>query len=270
MEVHSLPLNLGFCKGNNVGLNYSKGSYIVLLNNDTYVSQTWLEELVNTMDSNPSIGICQSKIVDFEGKNPLYGNILGVYGNCTVKSSSNLGDGIVEIAFYASGTSLIIRRTVIEKVGYLFDEAQYSGDLDLSWCVHLIGLRVVTNVNSVCYHYHSYSSKIVLRNPVNVRYVVFKDLLQSYTKNYDFAFLIRRVPIFIYIGFIESLYLSIEYRSPVVYGMLKGLFWNIFNLADTWRKHVKIQLIRTTPDSSIENAMLPYPSELYFIKQKLK
>ena len=39
--------NMGFARGNNQGANASTGEYIVLLNNDTIVTSSWLTRLIN-------------------------------------------------------------------------------------------------------------------------------------------------------------------------------------------------------------------------------
>ena len=49
--------NLGFSAGNNVGLAAATGEYLVLLNNDTYVTPNWVRTLVNHLRRNPRIGI---------------------------------------------------------------------------------------------------------------------------------------------------------------------------------------------------------------------
>jgi GT2 family glycosyltransferase/glycosyltransferase involved in cell wall biosynthesis len=49
--------NLGFAAGNNVGLAAATGEYLVLLNNDTYVTPNWVRTLVNHLRRNPGIGI---------------------------------------------------------------------------------------------------------------------------------------------------------------------------------------------------------------------
>ena len=48
--------NLGFAKGNNVGLNRATGEYVVLLNNDTYVAPGAIHAMVRHLSSNPELG----------------------------------------------------------------------------------------------------------------------------------------------------------------------------------------------------------------------
>ncbi|MEM3610310.1 MAG: glycosyltransferase, partial [Candidatus Anstonellales archaeon] len=107
ISIVKLPNNTGFCNGNNIGFKYTKGIYVVLLNNDTYVSPTFLEELVKSMDSNSSIGICQSKIIDLRNKCYVYGNFLVVYGKNSFSKPFKIEDDLFEGAFYASGAALI-------------------------------------------------------------------------------------------------------------------------------------------------------------------
>ena len=49
--------NLGFAGGNNRGIERARGAYIVLLNNDTYVTQGWLADLVGYLRRDPSLGL---------------------------------------------------------------------------------------------------------------------------------------------------------------------------------------------------------------------
>ena len=49
--------NLGFAAGNNVGLSIATGDYLVLLNNDTVVTQGWVMTLLRHFQALPSLGL---------------------------------------------------------------------------------------------------------------------------------------------------------------------------------------------------------------------
>jgi GT2 family glycosyltransferase/glycosyltransferase involved in cell wall biosynthesis len=49
--------NLGFAAGNNVGLSIATGDYLVLLNNDTVVTQGWIVTLLRHFKANPNLGL---------------------------------------------------------------------------------------------------------------------------------------------------------------------------------------------------------------------
>ena len=55
--------NLGFAAGNNAAIRQARGKYVVLLNNDTRVEPSWLQELVRVAASDDSIGACTSKLL---------------------------------------------------------------------------------------------------------------------------------------------------------------------------------------------------------------
>ena len=49
--------NLGFSGGNNVGLRAATGDFLVLLNNDTYVTPGWVRGLCNHLREDPGLGL---------------------------------------------------------------------------------------------------------------------------------------------------------------------------------------------------------------------
>ena len=49
--------NLGFAAGNNRGLEAAAGEYLVVLNNDTYVTPGWLPDLVRHLRQDPGLGL---------------------------------------------------------------------------------------------------------------------------------------------------------------------------------------------------------------------
>ena len=50
--------NKGFAGGNNIGMQYATGDYIMLLNNDTVVTRGWLTNMVKHLQKNPGYGMC--------------------------------------------------------------------------------------------------------------------------------------------------------------------------------------------------------------------
>ena len=56
VEVIENGSNLGFAKGNNVGLERATGEYVLLLNNDTFVAPGAVHAMVRHLRANPKIG----------------------------------------------------------------------------------------------------------------------------------------------------------------------------------------------------------------------
>jgi GT2 family glycosyltransferase/glycosyltransferase involved in cell wall biosynthesis len=49
--------NLGFAAGNNVGLRAATGEYVILLNNDTYVTRGWVRDLIRPLMLDQKVGL---------------------------------------------------------------------------------------------------------------------------------------------------------------------------------------------------------------------
>ncbi|OQX96614.1 hypothetical protein B6I21_00470, partial [candidate division KSB1 bacterium 4572_119] len=76
-DIHLLKSdnNIGFAGGNNLGLEYAlKKDFdlFLLLNNDTVVEKYFLNELINCMEKDASVGICGSKIYYYQNKSKIW------------------------------------------------------------------------------------------------------------------------------------------------------------------------------------------------------
>ncbi|OQA93353.1 MAG: N-acetylglucosaminyl-diphospho-decaprenol L-rhamnosyltransferase [Microgenomates group bacterium ADurb.Bin219] len=60
--------NVGFARGNNVGLKIANGRYILFLNSDTEIFPGSLKEAIDFMDSDKTIGAMTPKTVLYSGK----------------------------------------------------------------------------------------------------------------------------------------------------------------------------------------------------------
>ena len=66
-KVVRTPKNLGFVGACNTGAASARGEFVVFLNNDTIVSDGWLDPLVDTLDRDPEIGIAGSRLLFGDG-----------------------------------------------------------------------------------------------------------------------------------------------------------------------------------------------------------
>ncbi len=60
--------NLGFSKGNNIGVAQAKGEYICILNPDTVVAEDTFIKLLKFADQQVNIGIVGCKLIDGKGQ----------------------------------------------------------------------------------------------------------------------------------------------------------------------------------------------------------
>ncbi len=173
--------NLGFAGGNNVGIKKALedgADYLLLLNNDTLVSPDFLAELVQTAESEARIGIVGPKIyfteeqiannrkqerkIWFGGGKLNWLKTKGHHANYGVSDadvSSNSKFQILD-SEYITGCCLLIKRTVIERIG-LLSEDYFLYYEDVDWCLKAkkAGFRVVYVPGAHIWHKVSRSAK---------------------------------------------------------------------------------------------------------------
>lgn len=135
--------NLGFAAGNNEGIKCAleKGAdFIFILNNDTIVTKTLLQELMAVMSKDASVGIAGPKILYYYQKDKIWfagGRISLLLGNSwhignREKDSQRYQKVIAQD--YQTGCALLIRRGVVDKVG-LFDCEYFAYFEDADLCL---------------------------------------------------------------------------------------------------------------------------------------
>ena len=156
--------NLGYCGGNNVGIQHASGEFIVILNPDTIVEPNWINELISAYNEFGE-GLYQPKILSLNEENVIQstGNMLHIFGFGFARDKGNkVTNKVEEIQKigYASGTCLFTSRAVLNKVG-LLDEFLflYHDDLDLGWRAAQIGINSYYVPKSKIFHVESYSLK---------------------------------------------------------------------------------------------------------------
>ena len=135
--------NEGFSKACNRGMRISDADYICLLNNDTLVTHGWLSEMIRIANTQQEIGIV----------NPA-SNTFGEPPNRILpeKEVIEMGSSI--------GFCLLIKRQVIEKIGYLdegFEQAYYE-DVDYCFRAKQAGFLCVLAQRAYVFHVGEASS----------------------------------------------------------------------------------------------------------------
>ena len=158
--------NLGYSGGCNFGAKNAKGEYIIFLNNDTFHTKNWIEELISFLDKNPQAGAAQPKILnaikrdtfDYAGGAGGYIDkycfpfVRGRIFNSLEKDSKQYDD--IKKIFWASGAAFIIRSELLQQLNY-FDNIYfaYMEEIDLCWRLQALGLGVWNVPTSIIYHY---------------------------------------------------------------------------------------------------------------------
>jgi hypothetical protein len=197
--------NYGYAKGNNLGVNYADGEYLVFLNVDTAVEHDWLIELIEFLNSHTDVGIVQCKLKSMDDRTVLdcTGHFIDWFGIAFVLGHGERDEGQYESItriFAASGAAFGIRRNVFEKLGG-FDEDFFMlfEEDDLCWRGWIAGYAVFYVPNSVVYH-----KSAAIRSTVGTYktlYLSRRNRMVSMLKNYSVANLLRFMPMNIILVF---------------------------------------------------------------------
>lgn len=169
--------NLGFAKGNNLGLKKASGKYILFLNSDTEIFPNALKETIDFMESDSKIGAMTPKTLLFSGKmdsdchrgfptpwasityflglEKLFpkSKIFGQYHKFFLDLSKTHE---IDAGF---GTFMVVRKEVVNQVGgwdenYFF----YGEDLDYFYRIKQAGWKVMFYSKPLLRHHKGASS----------------------------------------------------------------------------------------------------------------
>jgi GT2 family glycosyltransferase len=160
---------LGYTRAANQGLSASKAEYVILLNSDTIVSDYWLEGLVRCGESDPAIGIVGplSNAATWQSVPERF----GANGDWEVNALSNgydvdtmslmvrhLGPRRWPKVLLLNGFCLALKRSVVERIGYLDEEAFPDGyGEENDYCLRAAEAGFLLAVADDVYVYHAKS-----------------------------------------------------------------------------------------------------------------
>lgn len=261
--------NLGFAGGNNVGYKKAKGGYILFLNNDTYVTKTFVTEMVNVLESDSSIAGVQAKIYSMDHHNKL--DSIGAFLTNTgfLYHYRYLQEDQVkydkEIYLYtAKGACMMFRKSIIEKVG-LFDEDFFAYFEETDFChrVWLAGYTVMYAPKAVIYHKIGGTANSM--NNAFIQYHSFKNRINSYLKNLGSSEVIKIFPLHFIFCEIAALGFLFKGKPALFLAINKAILWNIKSFKKTMEKRKKVQYsIRKKDDSEFINKIKVDPGFSYY------
>lgn len=164
--------NVGFGRTVNVGLRASVGEYILVLNNDTWVHEGALDQMIGFLDVHADVGIVGPRVLSGDGSLqqqcrrripsptaallyftgvarmfPKNRRVAGYLMTAADENSTTEVDAV-------SGACLMVRRAVLDRI-HGFDEEYflYGEDMDFCWRTKLAGWKVVYHPTAVITHF---------------------------------------------------------------------------------------------------------------------
>jgi len=156
--------NLGFVRACNRGAFLARGRYIVLLNNDTEVTDGWLDALISVFRNHPDAGLVGSKLVYPDGTLQEAGGICWNDGSAwnfgRNQDPSRPEFNYLRETDYCSGACIALPAELWHRLRG-FDDVYapaYYEDTDLAFRVREAGYRVYFQPRSVVVHHEGKSN----------------------------------------------------------------------------------------------------------------
>jgi O-antigen biosynthesis protein len=166
--------NLGFAGANNAAVARGTAPYILLLNSDVRVTDTWLQPMVEEMETNFRAGVVGAKLLFFpevhkpfrDGRNP---RPAGMVQHAGVAFNIGRQPFHIHIGWAAdnprldkrkslqavTGAALLTRRALWDKVGGLNLVYTQGNFEDIEYCLRIkdMGFEIIYRPDAAIYHY---------------------------------------------------------------------------------------------------------------------
>ncbi|MBI5505861.1 MAG: glycosyltransferase family 2 protein [Deltaproteobacteria bacterium] len=154
----ALPVNTGFCGGNNRAYAQARADLVLLLNNDAEVRADFVEKMITAADLDAEFGMFAACIRMYDRREIFDSTGLLIYPDGICRSRGWLEKDVgqydrVDEVLAPNGCAAMYRRAMLDDVGFL-DEAYfaYLEDLDLGLRGQLRGWRCRYVPDAVVYH----------------------------------------------------------------------------------------------------------------------
>lgn len=225
--------NLGFTGGNNWGMRQAKGEFIFIVNNDTEVTSSLLDVLLEPFYEDETIGVTCPKIrfyahpsiIQYAGFNPI-----DVFtGRTTAVGNQQEDKGQFDKSGYthgAHGCAMMVKKEVINKIG-MFPEKFFIYYEEWDWSARILkaGYKIYYQAEGLIYHKESIT--MGKQSAIKVYYHTRNRILYMRRNTNVFQFLFF-ILFFTFVSTPKAI-LKFLFSKQFVHlkSYLKGITWNL-------------------------------------------
>lgn len=205
--------NVGFPRGNNIGLREASGDYLLLLNPDTVVVADALAVLVSYLQANPNVGAVGPQLLNPDGsvqssRRRFPTTATGFFESTWLEGLApgvlrryyalDLPDDATADVDWLTGACIMVPRSTYEVVGGM-DEGYFMYSEELDWCRRIkeSGRRVVYYPVAQVIHHVGKSSE----QAVTARHINFNRAKLRYFRKYHGRFMAAGLRVFLLAGY---------------------------------------------------------------------
>ncbi len=248
VQMIQLPKNYGFAEGYNRGMEYIDAEYTVILNSDVSVKTEWLDPILEAMDNDPTLAICQPKILSLEEKDSFeYAGASGGfldslgYPYCRGRIFNNLekdnGQYDDEMSIdWASGAAMVVRTEVFKNLGG-FDSDYFAHMEEIDFCIRArkCGHKIKVIPQSTVFHLGG--GTLDYSSPRKVK-LNFRNSLYTLYKNENAGSLIWKLPVRLILDGVAAAKFLTEGKTSNIKAII-GAHWKFFSQIPTLTKKRK-------------------------------
>ena len=277
-SVHALPMNenKGFAGGYNFGLNRIVADYFLIVNSDIEVTPGFIEPLVELLENNPDIGVCQPKLLSLDERDHFeYAGAAGGWIDrlclpfargrvlTTLEKDTGQYDTTTEI-FWATGACMCFSSKLFHKTGGFYDYYfMHQEDIDLCWRIRNMGYSIYACPTSIVFH--KGAGTLSWENSLKT-FLTFRNNYILISRNLPFFHAGAVVTIRLATDFLGIFYFLLRREPGISKAMLKAALSYIWWLF-THREKANPQPKGWKKKSCIYNGTILFP---YFFRNKRK
>jgi len=232
--------NLGFAGGNNIGIEQAKGDYLLLLNNDTEITNNLIDVLKAELDRDSTIGLVSPLIIYYQDPDIIqYAGFTEMnYLTCrnagigSFEKNNGQYDNDSRQTAFIHGAAVMCRKADLEKTG-LMDERYFLYYEELDWCERFkrAGKKIWFTGKTKIYHKESIS---VGKESIIKTYFMTRNRMLFIRKNTGWLNTILFSIYYILVACGKQAYLYLKKgRKDLLKWLLHGIGWNLTHSKDS-------------------------------------